>query len=338
MKLRRAFPWLLPAVLAAVTAAWLWPAPERVIRGKSEREWIAELKPEYDPDQEALWKSLGDDGIRMLVRKYRALHGSTEYVWQRTYRSLSRILPNGVLKLFPPPAGIVTGGPRATVMSRLGSLEDPRGLGLSVATLALDDLDLGARLGAISYFTHGTIRDVPLTRMDPRTRARLLPKFLAGLQDREWLVRNNAVIALRFFPEASSVVVPALSQAILDPRPEVQLAAAQILHGVASDRLTQRAAISAVITVLASPNDQIAWQAAEALGEFGAEPEMAVPALVATLSLTNALIAETAAGALTRFPDWPVESRATVEKLLQDPDPAVRQRATNVLAAFSARR
>ena len=336
MKLRRAFLWLLPAILAAVTAAWLWPAPERVLRGKLEREWIAELKPEYDPDQEVLWKSLGDDGIRMLVRRYRVLHGSSEYVWQRAYRRLSRILPDGVLRRFPSPAGIVTAGPRTTLISRLGSLEDPNGLGLAVATLALDDLDAGARSSAISYFTHGTIRNVPLTRMDPRAKARLLPEFLAGLRDSDWLVRNNSVSALRFFPEASSVVIPALSRALLDSRPEVQLAAAWILAGLATDPVTQRAAISVMIAILASPNDQIAWQAAEALGELGVQPEIAVPALMATLGSTNALVAETSVGALERFSSWPAGSRATVEKLLGNPAAAVRQRATNVLAAPAA--
>ncbi len=337
MKSRRVFLWLLIALFAAGTAAWLWPAPERIVQGKSERQWIAELKPGYDPEQELLWKSLGDDGVRMLVRNYHKSHWSAEYVWQRTYRRLSRILPNSVLKWFPTPVGIVTMGPRATLMSRLESLEDPRGLGLSVATLALDDLDMGARLSAISYFQHGTLIDTPLTRMDPRTKARLLPKFLAGLQDPEWLVRNTSVSVLRFFPEASSVVVPALSQALLDPQPEVQLAAAWILHGMASDPQTKRAAISAVITVLENPDDQIAWQAAEALGELGAEPELAVPALIAALDSTSALAANTAVEALGRFPQWPVGSRATVEKLLQDPDADVRQRATNVLGAPAAR-
>ena len=92
MNFRRVFLWLLMAIVVAVSVAWLWPAPERVIQGKSERQWIAELKPHYDPEQELLWKSLGDDGIRMLVRKYQKSYWSAEYVWQRTYRRLSRIL------------------------------------------------------------------------------------------------------------------------------------------------------------------------------------------------------------------------------------------------------
>lgn len=337
MNFRRVFLWLLMAIVVAVSVAWLWPAPERVIQGKSERQWIAELKPHYDPEQELLWKSLGDDGIRMLVRKYQKSYWSAEYVWQRTYRRLSRILPNGVLRLFPSPAAIVTMGPRATLMSRLGSLNDPQGLGLSVAILALNDFDMGARLGARSYFQHGTLIDTPLTRMDPGEKARLLPKFLAGLQDPHWLVRNSSVAALRFFPEASSEVIPALSRALNDPQPEVQLAAAWILHGMASDPQTQRAAIVAVITVLKIPNDQIAWQAAEALGELGAEPELAVPALIAALDSPSALTAGTAFEALARFPRWPPGSRATVEKLLQHPNADMRQRAANVLGAPAAR-
>ncbi|MEN9678028.1 MAG: hypothetical protein RIS76_3924 [Verrucomicrobiota bacterium] len=333
MKLRRALLWLLPAFLAVGATVWLWPVPERFFRGKPERQWIAELKLEYDPEQQSLWKSFGDDGIRMLVRAYWTSYGSSKYVWHRTYRRLSRILPDAVLRLFPSPAGIVSWGPRCTLMSHLGSLEDPNGLGLHVATLALDDLDPGARAGALIYFTHGTLHNVPLTRMDSRTKTRLLPRFLAALQDRDWIVRNNAVCALRFFPEAASVVVPALSQALLDPNPEVQLAAASILPEVATDRVTKRAAVSVIIAILASPNDQIAWQAAEALGELGVEPEIAVPALMATLGSTNALVAETAVGALERFSSWPAGSRQTLEGLLQNPDPTVRERATNLLAA-----
>ena len=49
------------------------------------------------------------------------------------------------------------------------------------------------------------------------------------------------------------------------------------------------------------PNDQVSHRSAELSGDFGQEPDLAVPALVASLQGTNVLVAGSAARSLGRF-------------------------------------
>src|SRR2546427_9169419 len=56
-----------------------------------------------------------------------------------------------------------------------------------------------------------------------------------------------------------------------------------------------------VIGVLKDPDDQIAYRAAQLLGEMRKEPALAVPALIESLEHTNTLAADTAAESLVKF-------------------------------------
>ena len=56
-----------------------------------------------------------------------------------------------------------------------------------------------------------------------------------------------------------------------------------------------------VIEILKNPDDQVAYQAAQLLGEMGVEPALAVPALTQAAQSTNALVASTAKRALAQF-------------------------------------
>ena len=56
------------------------------------------------------------------------------------------------------------------------------------------------------------------------------------------------------------------------------------------------------VQILNEPNDQVAYQAAQLLGEMGKEPDLAVPALIASVHGTNGLVASWAARSLGNFP------------------------------------
>lgn len=328
MRLCRARLLLLSAILVVGATAWFWPAPERVFEGKSERQWIAELGPPYSSHQNLLWGSFGDEGIRVLVRGYMASCGSLQYQWQRIYLKLWRRLPLSILRLLPTGEDFASQQRRSSIIALLGSLDNRNLLGLKAAVLALDDVDTETRAAAIRYFDPRR-----LSWVDSSTKSALLTRFLDGLQDPEWWIRNNSLEALRGFPEAASVVAPAAKQALLDPSPYTQLAAAEVLHAVAPDQVADAGAVPVLVKVLANPDLHIAEKAAEMLGQLGAAPEIAVPALLKMFGSTNASLARVCAGSLARFASWPAGSRQTLEGLLQNPDPAVRERATNLLAA-----
>ena len=63
--------------------------------------------------------------------------------------------------------------------------------------------------------------------------------------------------------------------------------------------------VPVVVEILKNPDDQVAYQAAELLGEMGAQPELAVPALTEAAQSTNTLVASTAKRAVMRFPARP---------------------------------
>jgi hypothetical protein len=75
----------------------------------------------------------------------------------------------------------------------------------------------------------------------------------------------------------------------------------QRLPSAPPDAAVDAGVVSVLIAILKDPNDQIAYRAAELLGDFGREPDLAVPALVAGVQGTNVLVASTAARSLGRF-------------------------------------
>src|SRR2546427_10204145 len=75
-----------------------------------------------------------------------------------------------------------------------------------------------------------------------------------------------------------------------------------------------------VIGVLKDPDDQIAYRAAELLGEMRVEPALAVPALIEALENNNTLIAATAAQALAKFKESADTFIPALEKAAQRKD------------------
>jgi len=85
-------------------------------------------------------------------------------------------------------------------------------------------------------------------------------------------------------------VAPVLTNAIHDPQPLVALLAAAALHRIAPDLVTNVGVVTIVAEDLKNPDDQIAYRAADLLGELKAEPAITVPALIAGSNYTNQLV------------------------------------------------
>src|SRR6266849_1546668 len=155
---------------------------------------------------------------------------------------------------------------------------------------------------AISFFTSPENENSFLNQMDKKEKRRLLPDFIHALEDNSNSgLRNNAALALRYYPEQRQIVAPVLVKALQDAIPQVRLLAAEGLNRVDPDAAEKAGAIAVVIEVLKEPDDQVAYRAAEFLREFQRQPELAVPAIIESLQNTNTLVACTALWSLQQF-------------------------------------
>ena len=164
---------------------------------------------------------------------------------------------------------------------------------------ALRDDDEGVRLCAL-----GCYEELPEVMNDKEKLARL-PELLRAAQDRDENIRNNAAVALRWYAGHGAEVAPVLIKGLHDPYIHGRMQMAKALARVDLPAGLKAGIVPVVIEILKNPDDQVAYQAAELLGEMGAQPELAVPALTEAAQSTNTLVASTAKRGLMRFPTRP---------------------------------
>jgi HEAT repeat protein len=157
---------------------------------------------------------------------------------------------------------------------------------------SLADDDPSVRQMAINFFTRPEDEKAFLNQLPASDKKKLLPSFIRTLEDNgpNWGARNNAALALKYFPEQAPLVAPALTQALLDSSPHVRLMAAEALNRVDAGAAKKAGAVTVVIEITQDPDDQIAWRAVSALRDFQNEPEAVVPALIEALGSTNSLV------------------------------------------------
>ena len=308
MKSKKRILFVVPLVVLLAGLTWLlMPAPDPLFHGKPESEWIKGiangLSLSESESQEQRWRDFGPDGVRVLARAVDRADRPVQRTYRRVYRRLSAMLPGFLVRLLPSPGLVLTAGPPSNVidlLSRLGLDAKPAAPAVARALKSDDD---GVRQIAISFFTLPENGDALLNQLPGKQKKKLLADFIRAFEDRSanWGLRNNAVIALKYYPEQAQVVAPILVKALQDPIPQVRMCAAESLNRVAPDMVRKARVVPIVIGVLRDPDDQIAWRAALLLGEMQKEPTLAVPALIESLENTNWLVASTAAQALLRF-------------------------------------
>ena len=124
------------------------------------------------------------------------------------------------------------------------------------------------------------------------------------------------------------MVIPALTNALNDPMPQVRIVAAESLYRVAIDAVTTAGVVPVVIAVLRNPDDQIASRAAQLLGKMGKHPALTVPALIERVRGTNSLVASSAASALGSFPEHADLIVPVLLQAYQNTNGVVSRRAT----------
>lgn len=216
----------------SVAVAWLVVRPhDPLFQGKPESYWIEHLSYR-DEEQVKQWREFGSDGVRVLVRALDGANRPADRFYRNAYQKMSPIMPGGLMDHLPGPRDDLTRVTRMKVVELLSRLSKDAKEATPAMTRALKDEDQGVRHIAISFFTEGEDEKTLLNQMEAGAKRDLLPAFVRAMQDDNWAVRNNAVIALRYYPEQAEVVVPVLVKALQDPVPKVRQLAADALKRI----------------------------------------------------------------------------------------------------------
>ena len=284
--------WLVWASRGALS----WGA-EPIFRGKPESYWVTNVS--YWPSDSEIkqWQAFGPDGVRVLIRGLEHANRPWERAYRKTYPRIAPRLPQALARFLPAPKMDSTRATRMCLISLLSSLGTNASIAEPIMARTLRDEAASVRQLAIGFFTHGEDEKAPLNQLDAKEKRKLLPHFIRDMEDQRsgnWGLRNNAALALRYYPEERQVVAPVLVTALSDPVPTVRLVAAGALNHVDPEASRKARAVSVVIPILRDPDDQVAYRAAELLGHMKNEAELAVPALIQALENTNTLVACTA--------------------------------------------
>ncbi len=320
---------LLTALLLG-TGWLLLRSRDPLFHGKPESVWIANLAYN-DDEQTKQWKGFGPEGVRVLVHGFNKANRPWERAYRRVYRKIPPALPSRLVSLLPAPAMDLSRSTRMRVVSLLSAIGDDAELATPALENALKDEDSGVRQLAITFFTRGEDSNAPLNRLPHKIKNRLLPRFLDALQGRNQGLRNNAALALRYYPEQAEVVAPALIKALSDPDPKVQLLAAQSLHQIAPEKIVPAGVVPITTRLLKNRDDQIAHRAAQLLGLMRKEPAVAVPALIEASESTSVLVASCSLSALGNFPEQSDLILPVLKKASENPEPAIRRSALDSL-------
>jgi hypothetical protein len=272
-----------------------------LVQGKTESEWIKSIKYGLGLDETQLsaqirsWRSLGPKGIRMLV------HGLKNPEYDNSTRSCV-----------------------ADLLSRLGN--DTKSAIPDIINQIKIEKDDTVRQIELGYF------EVPLQTMSEKDKTALFPELLRAMQSQNAGVRNNALVALRFYP--LDTVIPIMMNSLQDSDAYVRLNAARELNQL--DPPT--AAKVDVVRVLAdcSTNSSTDNEATVALGDLHREPDVAVPALIQCLQNSNFYVRENAAAALGRFGGEAKSAVPALTKALEDSDSSVRRHAAAALKRINS--
>jgi hypothetical protein len=272
----------------AVLAVWLFVGgshPDRLFRGKPESVWMRELKY-WDDEQLKEWRGYGEAGVQVLIRGLENAQRPAE----RAYRKFSRKLPGWLSARLPTPKQDATRTTRHCIVSLLASLgtNATSATPLMIYTVCHDEAD-AVRQSAICFFTTSEDEHALINHLPPGQKQTLL----VGLLDATKIdsLRNNAVLALRHYPENPKAVVPALLLGLKDPKPQVAVLAAKALLEIDATAVRSASATAILCSIANHPDDQIAFRAVSALGSPNCQTELAVPALVECLKSTNTLVA-----------------------------------------------
>jgi HEAT repeat protein len=222
---------LVVIAVSVVVSGLLRRPNDPLFHGKPESVWIEHLVYR-DEEQVKQWRGFGPDGVLVLIRALEGAIRPSDRAYRQAYRGMGRILPDGLRRSLPTPKRDLTRSTRMTVVDLLSRLSKDAIIAMPIMVRSLSDEDHAVRQIALTYFTEGEDEHVLLNRLEAGAKAELLPVFIRAMQDDNLGIRNNASIALGYYPEQSQIVVPVLEKALQDPVPLVRKVAADALRRI----------------------------------------------------------------------------------------------------------
>lgn len=211
----------------------------------------------------------------------------------------------------------------------------------------------------------GKVRSAAISMLGLAGDPKSAPALVGRLQDADAMVRCQAAIALRRFPEQAATVVPALSDCLEDADEAVRENAADSLGefgpggrvaipkllGLVTNaiptpgpgamralmKLDPEGTLAALTNNLAGGNPAVRRASARALMAVQTGGGPAVPALVKGLKDADACVRRDAAVALREIGEEPGTVVPALMANLNDPDPEVRSVTAIALGAFGPR-
>ncbi len=270
---------------------------ESLIQGQTEAQWIKSINYFGDDNQTKRWRSLGTQGVKMLVRAMKS----------PAYDHSTRMCV-------------------VSLISQLGN--DAKSAIPDIINQIKIEKDIGVLQIELGYF------EGPLQTMSEKGKAALLPELLHVMQSEDASVRNNALVALQFYPDQSDTVIPLMVSSLQDSDSDVRLMAAKALNQIDPQTATKSDIVRVVVEC--STNSNTANNAIIMLGELHREPDLAIPALVQGLQSNESYIRNNSAAALGRFGILAKPAVAALTKALGDSDQKVRLQATAALKRINS--
>lgn len=294
MRKRPQFILICFAAILFMILAWLIACSpdQQLIQGKTEADWIKSINYNADSAEIERWRVLGPQGIKMLVKAANAGNGPME----SRYAQIRPRLPSLLQHWLPTPVdSYSTRMCAVSMLARLGS--DAKSAIPELIKSLKREKTAGVQQLLIGFFSY----EYDYLKGRDREKTELLPEFIAAMQSSNSGVRNNAALALAQYPERADIVAPVLLKGLADSDMHARVMAAKALHMVAPQTAAKPEVLEVIIGVLKYHDDQIAYRAANLLGDIGKEASPAIPALIECIHGTNRLVASDAARALKKI-------------------------------------
>ncbi len=260
-----------------------------------ESEWIKNIVYSGDSNQTKLWHSRGSKGIQTL---FRVLESPTN-----DHDTRMRA---------------------ASVLGQLGNEYNDKSAIPELINLLKNEKDDSVRALELSYF------EIPIQNMDEKDKDALFPELIPALQSVDISVRNNALVALQYYPNQAQIVVPLLVKSLQDSNPRVRLTAVKALNKIDPQTAATSKCVAVLVGCMTAPPGRtpgVANAAVMMLGELHREPDLAVPALIQGLQSENAFVRQNSAYALSCFGAEAKPAVTALLKALEDSDANVRHQA-----------
>jgi len=294
--------------------------------GHPESWWFTNITYRASNEEIYQWRSYGPEGVQVLIHALERGNRQRDqaYVW------LWRRAPASLRDRLPTPAN------NRAIRMCAGSMLGLLGADAKPAVPALLENLKIEKDDSVRQIVLGCFEGL-LKALGDQEKQKLLPIFLDSAKSRDAGVRNNALVALQFYPQDPRVL-PVMTGALKDGDVGVRLTAAKML-----DQMDHQAALKAgvvVVVVECLTNAQTSshsWIAAESaffLGHLKSDPGLVVPALIGTLHDPDTYARGNSAYSLGQFGP---QARAAIPELLKaldDSEPYVRDQAARAIKSI----